>query len=343
MATILDVAKMAGVSISTVSYALSGARPISAKKKVLIFQSMEKLGYQPNAIAKSLASRKTNNIALLYPPVGERHLGLIDTQFISSCAQYSLKYGYNMVLWVLSADNLDELRKLARQNMVDGIILMEVRQMDTFVTVLHEEGIPFFMIGHDRSFKGQNYVDIDYHSSMNSLIRWLVDLGHKNICFFNHPQKTFDVGYTSTVLCHDFFYEICGEFRVQGTEVFCEADPEHGYRETEKILKLQKNTSVIISSNESCFVGIVKAVEDSGRKIPDHVSLVAFTTAELASERLLPPITSYEIDVDSMIQQAIDELILLIEKRTEIKKKPLIPCKFVRRHSTGPAVNPEAR
>ncbi|WP_231980491.1 LacI family DNA-binding transcriptional regulator [Tessaracoccus coleopterorum] len=67
MATITDVARQAGVSVSTVSYALSGARPIRPATKARIEAAMAELGYQPNASARSLASRKTSVLAMLYP------------------------------------------------------------------------------------------------------------------------------------------------------------------------------------------------------------------------------------------------------------------------------------
>lgn len=67
MPTMSDIAKRAGVALSTVSYALSGKRPISAEAKQRVYQAMKELGYQPNSLARALATRRTSILALLYP------------------------------------------------------------------------------------------------------------------------------------------------------------------------------------------------------------------------------------------------------------------------------------
>ena len=85
MATISDVARAAGVSASTVSYAISGMRPISEETRRRIFASMEDLGYQPHAMARGLASKRSRILALLYP-MQYRSLGLTELGFVVAAA-----------------------------------------------------------------------------------------------------------------------------------------------------------------------------------------------------------------------------------------------------------------
>src|SRR5215213_9288338 len=102
MPTMADVAKRAGVALSTVSHALSGKRPISAETKQRIFQAMADLDYQPHALARSLATRRSHIVALHVPPPID---GLVESQFIfvASAAEAVRKMGYNLLLWTAPA------------------------------------------------------------------------------------------------------------------------------------------------------------------------------------------------------------------------------------------------
>ncbi|MDR2607696.1 MAG: LacI family transcriptional regulator, partial [Treponema sp.] len=180
MATIKDVAAMAGVSVSTVSYAINGNRPISEETKAGIQATMEKLHYHPHAIARSLASKRTRIIAIIFPPV-EHGIGLSELELIIQAASSAAFRGYTLVLWALHSDNEEELRKLIQQSLVDGVILMEVHNGDRRVSLLKEMEVPFIMLGRDSDKPSESYIDIDFSSTMMQCISFLKNLGHRNI------------------------------------------------------------------------------------------------------------------------------------------------------------------
>lgn len=97
MPTMSDIAKRAGVALSTVSYALSGKRPISEQAKQRVFEAMKELGYQPNSLARALVTKRTRIIALLYPS-WTRGLGP-KTEFISSIAEATTDENYALLAW----------------------------------------------------------------------------------------------------------------------------------------------------------------------------------------------------------------------------------------------------
>src|SRR5579883_2838979 len=125
MPTIADVAKRAGVALSTVSHTLSGKRPISAEVKQRVLQAIEELGYQPHALARALATKQTRTIALLYPSLTseltEPHL-----EFVSGVLQTTNLRKYGLLLWT-SPEGEQEVLYFLRQGLVDGLVLMEVR------------------------------------------------------------------------------------------------------------------------------------------------------------------------------------------------------------------------
>ena len=123
MPTMQDVAKRAGVALSTVSYALNGTRPISEETRQRIFQAMEELGYRPHALARGLASKRSRILSLLFS-APERGLGSTELEFVTSAAEAARENGYHLVLWSSEIHNLHELRQLIRQGLSDGMIVM---------------------------------------------------------------------------------------------------------------------------------------------------------------------------------------------------------------------------
>src|SRR4030042_2865736 len=99
MTTIVYVAKKAGVSVSTVSYALSGVRRISEKTRQRVLQAVEELNYHPNLLARGLVNKRTKIIALLYPEIASDFLYDLQLDFIASVAKTTTLYGYGLLLF----------------------------------------------------------------------------------------------------------------------------------------------------------------------------------------------------------------------------------------------------
>ncbi|NQU76079.1 MAG: LacI family DNA-binding transcriptional regulator, partial [Planctomycetes bacterium] len=164
MPTMLDVAKRAGVSISTVSYAINGTRPISEETRQRIFAVMEELGYRPHALARGLASKRSRIIALLFP-TPERGLGITELEFVTSGADVARETGYHLVLWSSEMHDLSELQQLTQQGLADGVVVMEVHLNDERINLLRKIGFHFSMIGRCADTNGIGYVDIDFEQT----------------------------------------------------------------------------------------------------------------------------------------------------------------------------------
>ncbi len=146
MATMQDVATLAHVSLSTVSYAINNTRPISAATRERIERAMVELDFRPNAIARSLASRRSRIIALTFPGI-ENGLGSTVMEFVTSAAEAARARGYHLVVWPYAPSQAEEMREMSRDGLTDGVIIMEVRRDDPRVRVLDAAGIPLTMIG----------------------------------------------------------------------------------------------------------------------------------------------------------------------------------------------------
>jgi DNA-binding LacI/PurR family transcriptional regulator len=193
MATMKDVAAAANVSLSTVSYALSGARPVSTATRTRIESAMKELGFSPNAMARGLASRKSRILALSLPWT-VNGLGGTQMEFVTSAAHAARSHGYHLVLWPFSPDEADDVRTLVLQGLADGVIVMEVGLSDPRITALDETKIPFTMIGRTQAADDARSVDIDFEQTTADAVAHLAELGHRHIALLNHSAASRDAG-----------------------------------------------------------------------------------------------------------------------------------------------------
>ena len=126
--TIVDVAKRAGVTVSTVSYTLSGKRPVSEQARSRVLQAIEELHYQPHALGQALRSKRTHTIGILYPAAGAG-LSSLQLEFIEGASTVTTERNYGLYLWSGQDQDQDVLHMIKR-GFIEGVILMEIRVND---------------------------------------------------------------------------------------------------------------------------------------------------------------------------------------------------------------------
>ena len=133
MTNIGDVARHLGVSRSTVSYALSGKRPVSTEMKARIDAAIRELDYWPSAAGLSLATSRRNIIGLL-APLGENATPSVALQFVDGVARSSRTHGFDTLL-VTGREAFEGVERLVRAGVVDGLVALDVGQGDAFLVV----------------------------------------------------------------------------------------------------------------------------------------------------------------------------------------------------------------
>lgn len=334
MATMLDVARRAGVSVSTVSYALSGTRPISDETRQRIRTAMEELGYQPHALARGLASKRSKIIALVYPPVN-RTMAAGELTFVTSVADAARSVGYSLVLSTFASDNLLELRQLAQQGLVDGVILMEVHLEDPRVALLQELAFPFSMIGHCRDNDGISFVDVDFHQTARDAVEYLAGLGHQRLGLVNFGPEVVAAGYGPAVRTQDAFEEALRRHQLQGAAHACEPTPRAGYELAVKLLAGKRPCTGLLTFNERSVPGIMQAAQDRGLRIPDDLSLIAISSPAVALI-FTPALTTYDLPIAEMGRIGTEILVRQLEGANQEPTQLLLPCRLVVRESSGP-------
>jgi DNA-binding LacI/PurR family transcriptional regulator len=329
-----DVAKKAGVSISTVSYALNGTRPISEKTKQLIKKAMQELGYNPNALARGLAGKKSRIIAMLCPLI-ERGIGSGEIELLAGAADTARKKGYHLVLWTYPLHKPDELRKLINQELVDGIIIMEVHENDPRVQNLSQSSKPFCMIGRSKIAPSESYIDLDFDQAVNLAVEHLHSLGHRHIAFVNQSEANYASQYGPAVRAQHAFIKEMHKYSLTPLTAFCHPTPVNAHKMFSELLQSQPKLTALIIMNDRAISGIIQSASEKGLGVPEHLSLVSIVTNSRTSELFMPPITSVDYDGQAMGQVAVEMLIEQLEKEKNIQEKILLPLQLVIRDSTS--------
>lgn len=332
-----DVANRAGVSISTVSYVLNGTRPVSEKTKKLIFDTMEEMGYRPHALARGLASRRSHILSLLFT-VPERGLGLTELEFITSAANTARECGYHLVLWTADFHDPAELRERVIEGLIDGMVVMEVREQDERVEVLREMGIPFTAIGRCENNDGITYADIDFDATTSEAVAHLATLGHHDIAFLNQSRAVYDEGYGPAVRVHDAFLSAARDAECRGIALFSHATPTDGYRETVRLLEEHPMVTAMVVMNDRALPGVLQALSEGGRAVPDDFSVVSLVSSSGVAEMFVPQLTSMEAPAAALGRLGVDYLVEQLDSSAiGGDRQILVPCNMVERGSTGPS------
>ncbi len=331
----LDVARRAGVALSTVSYALNGTRPISAETRQRIFAAIDELGYRPHALARGLASKRSRIFALLFS-APERGLGMTELEFVISASETAREYGYHLVLWSSEMRDVSELRTLTQQALVDGVMIMEVHLHDERISLLREIGLPFSMIGRCADTTGISYADIDFEQTTRDVVGYLSSLGHSRIAFLNHSQSAFDAGYGATVRAHSGFAQAIAAAGLIGPARLCRDAPRAGYAAFDELLAECPALTAFVVMNERAILGVMQAIADRGQRIPDDFSLVTIVSSPRVAEMTMPPLTTMAPPAAELGRRGIELLIQQLEAPRRDVPQELLPCRLVVRGSTGP-------
>lgn len=305
-----DIARRANVSVSTVSYVLSGKRPISDETRERVLAAMHALDFRPHAAGRALASRRSRSVALLFPTPGTG-VSEMQLEFFTSAAEEANRHGYGFVLSTAPSDDAEMVR-IATSGFVDGLILMEVGLHDRRVELLRERGISFALIGHRADNDGIAFVDLDFAAAVERALDHVAALGHRHVAFVNGPAALLDAGYGPAVRSLAGFRSGIARLGLRGTALTCEASPEAGYRLMDEIAALEPPATAIVAITAEALGGLLRRSHERGEDVPADRSFVAIVSERVA--RLFsPPLTTVDFPVAEMGRIGADLLIRQLE------------------------------
>lgn len=179
MPTSADVAREAGVSQSTVSYVMSGKRPISPETRRRVQDAIDRLTYEPHAGARALAGHRTSTIAVVVPvnpEAGARQLMMFVEEILLAARRRD-----HDVLLVTADEGPAGLRRVAGRSLCDALVVMEVGTHDDRVDVARGLPLPVVFIGIPDDAAGLDCLDFDFEAAGRLLVAELADLGHRTV------------------------------------------------------------------------------------------------------------------------------------------------------------------
>ncbi|WP_420434932.1 LacI family DNA-binding transcriptional regulator [Candidatus Poriferisocius sp.] len=330
-----DVAKLAGVSLSTVSYAFSGARPISEATKARVMRAVEQLDFQPNAMARGLAGRRTGFLALLLP-TDEAIADQFMVDIIVAAAETARERGYHLLLWTEPAGESTAVKDLMRRGLIDGALLLSVRLFDERVGALQEAGVPLTMVGRTQDPVDSHYVDSDAEQAAELAISHLAELGHTTVAYLGPPQSAYDDGIGIVVRVHDSLVESAQHHRVKLISVFSERNAAASAEAMSQLMTAEPEVTAVLALDDSAVAGILNGLRSLDLAVPGDVSLVGLFTSPQIAELTWPHVTSVSHDPRDLGRLASLTMIDSLNGTSGFGTQTLLPSEVFRRSTTGP-------
>ncbi len=341
--TQVDVARLAGVSRTTVSYVLNGTPdnnlvPISPETKQRVVDAILELGYEPDARAQALRSGNTKTIAFIITDIRNPHYA----DYAIGIEQEASANGYHVFISntdLNTETGVENFRDLTRQRM-DGLILASSfilgwEESKTILTQLVERKFPIVELS---SWYGIDGVLSDYQEATVEVMNHLFSLGHRRIGMVygvsaHESAKDRLQPYLDYLQTKDIPHD--PDLVVQDGPTL-----EDGYQAAKKLLSLPARPTAIIAINDLLAFGVLRAAADLGLQIPHDLSVVGYDDIPMASY-LVPRLTTVSKDAVNLGKTAFRILLARIQDPDRPFQQHRVPAKLIVRESTGRA--PESK
>lgn len=332
MVKITDVARHAGVSPSTVSYALSGKRPISEETRRRIETSIRELGYRPHAGARALASSRSNVLALVVPLRTGMHVPVV-MQFAVSVVTTARKYDHDVLL-LTQEEGEDGLRRVADTALVDALIVMDVQLRDPRVPLLRSLERPSVMIGFPGDAEGVTCIDLDFKAAGELCVERLAGLGHRVVALVGSPPEVYVRGTAFAQRVVQGFTAAAARNGMSSSVHPCEAGPAAARRVAEQLLREKPALTGVVVHNEAILKPLTEAFVELGLRIPEDLSVTAICPDDLAAS-LRVPVSSVALPSAEVGERAVELLMQKLDGKA-VPDATLLTPKLTERASTAP-------
>ena len=327
--TIKDVAKLAGVSISTVSRVINDSKPVTDEVKQRVLDVIKETGYIPNPLARSLVTKKSKLIGVIVPEVSDSFVN----EILNGIEAVSKMYDYDILLVNTYSDKEQELEsiKLLKTKQVEGIVMLSWILDEDHVNAMKESRIPAIYI----SKTARNY-DIYTVSTSNEdatydMTEYLIKNGHEDIAFImTSKEETIlererRTGYERAL--KDNNIKIDEKLIKYGL-----TDYEGGYNSMKELLDDKIIPSAVFVTGDEAAVGAINAIFDAGYNVPEDISVAGFNDTKLA-KIYRPKLTTVYQPLFDMGAVAIRAIIKLINGEVVEEKQIELPYQIMERES----------
>lgn len=332
MTTIKDVAKVAGVSISTVSRVLNNSGYFSNRTKEKVTKAVDELKFQQDMVATAMIKKQTSTLGLIIPDIKNIFYGEL-TGVIEKKAN---QYGFNVIL--CNTDNnlnkeAEYLNLLLRKG-VDGIIFStpEINDRNIREVMKSRPDFPFVIIGSKVADVRLDEVLVDNYEGGYQAANHLLQLGHQKIGFIGGQQDSYSTmerykGYEKALndygVLPDKDHFKLGEYKIHS-----------GYTKGKEMLSMTNRPTAIFAANDAIAVGVYKAARELTISIPEELSVIGFDDSQFA-EIVHPPLTTIRTPITEMGEKTVELVIQIVRKGKNFKETITFQPSLIERESTG--------
>ena len=333
MSSIKDVARLAQVSISTVSHVVNATRFVSNDARKRVEDAIRELGYVPSAVARSLKSNSTKTLGMLIPNCTNPYFA----EIVRSVEDHCFGAGYTLIL--CNTDDEPHRQSVYLQVLserrVDGLIIISTGNDCELRALLDGLTIPAVLL--DREIQDMPCDLVESANEQGAILatQHLLALGHHRIACIAGPA---DLN-ASTQRIQGWRRALADTGRPQdSTDILLHGNfsSQSGFDAMQSLLRLPQRPTAVLVCNDLMGLGALSAAHQAGVRIPQDMSLVGFDDIELA-HFASPPLTTIAQPKQRMGELAVDMLLERIQSKRSQTRQVLLQPTLVVRASTGPA------
>ena len=334
-ATLKDIARKVGVSVTTVSRGLAGYDDVAEETRDRIKAAAAELGYFPNITAQRLQKQRTDTLGFIMPTFGPRFSDPFFSEFIAGIGNEAAAHDYDLLVSTHAPDSEGEQKaylRAVKKGWVDGLIVVRTREDDARIQLLCEHDFPFVAFGRTSDTLDFPYVDEDSKAGMRLLVQHFIDLGHERIAFISPPSGLMFGRYRL-----QSFYDTMQANRlpVQPEWVVTGDMTQRGGAEAvEPLLALNPRPTAIIGGNDLMAVGAVNRIQQEGLQVGQGIAVGGFDDIPLAAY-MTPPLTTIHQPIYEIGKATCAMLIELINGRSPHNLHTLLTPTLIIRQSSG--------
>ncbi len=332
-ATIKDVAKKVGVSVSTVSLVINNKPGVTEATRQKILKAIKELNYHPHHLARGLASKRKGNIGFILTNYHFSRAEPFYTKIFLGSELEARNHNYYILLTTVENkfSKKDVPRFLLERN-VDGVILAG-KIPNGLIDYLNRFDLPVIFIDYVPPHGKYLAILMDNVDGAMQAVKHLIKKGHRKIVFIggdiNHPSINSRLkGYKLELEKHNI--------PVSEELIFTDAPDttsQYGYELTCKLLDKKIPFTAIFAANDAMAFGCMKCLREKHIRVPDQVALVGFDDVEIASQ-MEPKLTTIRVNKEDMGALAVKTMVDIINSNRMLQGKFLVPVELIVRDST---------
>lgn len=326
-----DIARLSGVSRSTVSRVINEHPNVSEKTRQRVLQMIDRYDFHPNLAARALVTQKLNVIGILIPHIVSKVFS--DPFFpllLQSITNTANQCGYSVTLWLTSIedDNDNILGRVVNHRLMDGLIVASMVVDEPFIRKLDERGKPFVIIGSpNQSDPHVSYVDVENEIGGYLLTQHLITRGYQRIGHIPgleklHSSNDRQKGYLRAIQDAGLSAVIAppGNFTKDG-----------GYRSMQYLL--EQKVDAVFCASDVMAIGAIEAIKAAGRCIPDDIAVGGFDDIHQAAVTN-PSLTTVHQPITQLGEAATEGIIGILDGRVMAGFQQILPVELIIRQST---------